>query len=97
MCGICGIVVDHEQSLGEIMIEAEHRLSYRRYDSVGCATLQDDGMIDLRKDVGRVDEVARRLGFSEMVGSRGIVRLRWATSGAPSGQRPASLGLRRGV
>ncbi len=84
MCGIFGIVVEHERRLGEILTEAGRRLSYRGYDSVGCATLQDDGTIDLRKDVGKVDEVSRRLGFGEMVGSRGIVQLRWATFGAPS-------------
>ena len=84
MCGIFGIVVEREQPLGEILIEAGQRLSYRGYDSVGCATLQDDGTIDLRKDVGKVDEVATRLRFAEMVGRRGITQLRWATFGAPS-------------
>ncbi len=84
MCGIFGIVVEQEQPLGEILTEAGRRLSYRGYDSVGCATLQDDGTIDLRKDVGKVEEVAARLGFAEMAGRRGMVQLRWATFGAPS-------------
>jgi len=84
MCGIFGVVVEDEQPLGEVLTEAGRRLSYRGYDSVGCATLRDDGPIDLRKDVGRVEEVAERLKFAEMVGSRGIVQLRWATFGAPS-------------
>jgi glucosamine--fructose-6-phosphate aminotransferase (isomerizing) len=84
MCGIFGIVADREQQLGPILIEAGRRLSYRGYDSVGCATLRDDGTIDLRKDVGKVDEVATRLGLTEMVGCRGIIQLRWATFGAPS-------------
>ncbi len=84
MCGIFGTVADKEQQLGPILIEAGQRLSYRGYDSVGCATLRDDGPIDLRKDVGKVDEVAARLGLTEMVGRRGIIQLRWATFGAPS-------------
>ncbi len=84
MCGIFGIVVEQEQPLGEILVEAGRRLSYRGYDSVGCATLRDDGTIDLRKDVGKIDAVAERLRFSEMVGRRGIVQLRWATFGSPS-------------
>ncbi|MGC8873806.1 MAG: glutamine--fructose-6-phosphate transaminase (isomerizing) [Chloroflexia bacterium] len=84
MCGIFGIVTHREQLLGPILIEAGRRLSYRGYDSVGCATLRDDGTIDLRKDVGRVDEVAARWNFAEMVGRRGILQLRWATFGAPS-------------
>ncbi len=84
MCGIFGIVVEQEQPLGEVLVEAGKRLSYRGYDSVGCATLRDDATIDLRKDVGKVDEVAARLELTEMVGRRGIVQLRWATFGAPS-------------
>jgi glucosamine--fructose-6-phosphate aminotransferase (isomerizing) len=84
MCGIFGIVVDQERPLGELLTEAGRRLSYRGYDSVGCATLRNDGTIDLRKDVGQVDAVAERLRFAEMRGRRGIVQLRWATFGAPS-------------
>jgi glucosamine--fructose-6-phosphate aminotransferase (isomerizing) len=84
MCGIFGIVVKQEQPLGEILTEAGRRLSYRGYDSVGCATLQDDRTIDLRKDVGKVDDVAAREGFASMAGRRGMVQLRWATFGAPS-------------
>lgn len=84
MCGIFGIVTDKEQPLGPILVEAGRRLAYRGYDSVGCATLRGDGAIDLRKDVGKVDEVARRMAFAEMVGCRGMVQLRWATFGAPS-------------
>ncbi len=84
MCGIFGIVTGEEQNLGPILIEAGHRLSYRGYDSVGCATLHSDGNIDLRKDVGKVDEVANRLKFETMTGQRGILQLRWATFGSPS-------------
>jgi glucosamine--fructose-6-phosphate aminotransferase (isomerizing) len=84
MCGIFGIVTAREEQLGPILVEAGRRLAYRGYDSVGCATLSEDGRIDLRKDVGRVEEVAERLGFAEMRGRRGIAQLRWATFGAPS-------------
>ena len=84
MCGIFGMVTDKEQPLGSILVEAGKRLSYRGYDSVGCATLHDDGVVDLRKDVGKVDEVSARHRLAEMVGRRGIVQLRWATFGAPS-------------
>lgn len=66
------------------MVEAGKRLSYRGYDSVGCATICNDGTVDLRKDVGKVDEVADRYRLHEMKGSRGMVQLRWATFGAPS-------------
>ena len=84
MCGIFGIVTESEQQIGQILMDAGRRLSYRGYDSVGCATFGNNGTIDLRKDVGKVDEVATRLKFSEMSGLRGIVQLRWATFGEPS-------------
>jgi glutamine---fructose-6-phosphate transaminase (isomerizing) len=84
MCGIFGIISKDEQVLGPILTNAAKRLSYRGYDSVGCATITKSGQIDLRKDVGKVDEVAPRLVFEEMVGSRGITQLRWATFGSPS-------------
>ena len=84
MCGIFGIVMEEEKTLGPILIEAAQRLTYRGYDSVGAATLKSNGEIDLRKDVGRVEEVSERYNFSEMKGQRGITQLRWATFGAPS-------------
>jgi len=84
MCGIFGIVTAEEQNLGPILVEAGRRLSYRGYDSVGCATLKENLTIDLRKDVGKVDAVAQRLNFEEMSGRRGILQLRWATFGPPS-------------
>ena len=83
MCGIFGIVTDKEQPLGPILTEAAQRLTYRGYDSVGAATISG-GTIDLRKDAGRVDEVAEQNNFAEMTGSRGITQLRWATFGNPS-------------
>jgi glucosamine--fructose-6-phosphate aminotransferase (isomerizing) len=84
MCGIFGIITENDQLLGPILVDAAKRLSYRGYDSVGCATITQNGHIDLRKDVGKVDEVAPRLKFDEMIGSRGITQLRWATFGSPS-------------
>lgn len=84
MCGIFGIINNKEGNLGETLIEACKRLSYRGYDSVGCAAINEKWEIDLRKDVGKVEEVAQKLSFSEMKGFLGIAQLRWATFGAPS-------------
>src|SRR5689334_10694342 len=83
MCGIFGYVTNKEDALGPILIEAAQRLTYRGYDSVGAATL-NNGSIDLRKDVGKVDAVAAKYNISEMRGQRGITQLRWATFGEPS-------------
>ncbi len=83
MCGIFGIVTAKEENLGPILVEAARRLTYRGYDSVGAATISG-AKIDLRKDAGRVDDVAARYNLAEMTGQRGITQLRWATFGAPS-------------
>jgi glucosamine--fructose-6-phosphate aminotransferase (isomerizing) len=83
MCGIFGYVTSKEEKLGPILIEAAQRLTYRGYDSVGAATL-NNGSIDLRKDVGKVEVVSEKYRFADMTGSRGITQLRWATFGEPS-------------
>jgi len=83
MCGIFGIVAASERPLGDILVDAGKRLAYRGYDSVGYAVVDGGGTIDLRKDVGKIEEVAEKLKASEMKGLRGIVQLRWATFGAP--------------
>jgi glucosamine--fructose-6-phosphate aminotransferase (isomerizing) len=83
MCGVFGYVTDRDAALGPILIEAAERLTYRGYDSVGAATIRD-GVIDLRKDVGKVDAVAALHHIEDMRGSRGIAQLRWATFGEPS-------------
>jgi glutamine---fructose-6-phosphate transaminase (isomerizing) len=83
MCGIFGYVTNKDEELGPILIEAAKRLTYRGYDSVGAATL-NNGKIDLRKDVGKVETVSQEYNFAEMRGQRGITQLRWATFGEPS-------------
>jgi len=83
MCGIFGYVTNKETELGPILIAAAERLTYRGYDSVGAATI-NDGKIDLRKDTGKVDSVAAKYNIGEMRGQRGITQLRWATFGEPS-------------
>lgn len=83
MCGIFGIVTEKEQPLGPILIDAAKRLTYRGYDSVGAATISG-AKIDLRKDAGRVEDVAAKYNIAEMSGQRGITQLRWATFGEPS-------------
>jgi len=84
VCGIFGIITAQEQTLGPTLIESGKRLAYRGYDSVGCATVAADGNIDLRKGVGRIEDVSVELDFATMRGARGIIQLRWATFGAPS-------------
>ncbi|MHA1939365.1 MAG: glutamine--fructose-6-phosphate transaminase (isomerizing), partial [Candidatus Thorarchaeota archaeon] len=82
MCGITGIVSMNRNNIGEILVKCSSKLTYRGYDSVGLAAVHN-GKVDLRKDVGTIDEVDKILGLSKMPGDRGISQLRWATYGAP--------------
>lgn len=85
VCGVFGIVYkEQNENLGEILTDAARRLVYRGYDSVGISVISKDGGIELRKDVGIVDEVSERLNFNELKGFKGIAQLRWATFGVPS-------------
>ncbi|TFG34888.1 glutamine--fructose-6-phosphate transaminase (isomerizing) [Candidatus Thorarchaeota archaeon] len=83
LCGITGIVTNNLDNIGELLVKCSSKLTYRGYDSVGLAAVRN-GKVELRKDVGTIDEVDRLLGLSQMVGDRGIAQLRWATYGAPT-------------
>ncbi|NWF96592.1 MAG: glutamine--fructose-6-phosphate transaminase (isomerizing) [Candidatus Thorarchaeota archaeon] len=83
MCGITGVVGQNRDDIGKILVTCSRKLTYRGYDSVGVAAVRS-GRVDLRKDVGTIDEVDRLLGLSSMRGDRGIAQLRWATYGAPT-------------
>ncbi len=83
MCGITGIVTQGRDDIGELLVRCSRKLTYRGYDSVGVAAVKD-GIVDLRKDVGTIDDVDEMLGLSKMRGDRGIAQLRWATYGAPT-------------
>jgi glucosamine--fructose-6-phosphate aminotransferase (isomerizing) len=73
----------NRNNIGEILVKCSSKLTYRGYDSVGLAAVHN-GKVDLRKDVGTIDEVDKILGLSKMPGDRGISQLRWATYGAPT-------------
>lgn len=81
MCGIFGCVLK-DGSAAPLIQMGLKRLEYRGYDSVGIAMIHD-GVVRVRKDSGKIDEVAGRLRFDEMLGSVGVGHTRWATHGAP--------------
>lgn len=84
MCGIFGIIFKKDKAdLGKILVEAGRRLSYRGYDSMGCAAISADKKHILKKDVGTVDEVNKKYALFKLAGKRGITQLRWATFGVP--------------
>jgi glucosamine--fructose-6-phosphate aminotransferase (isomerizing) len=66
-----------------MILDGLGRLEYRGYDSTGVATI-NKGVLQVRKDAGKIKEVAERLRVAEMKGSIGMGHTRWATHGAPN-------------
>ncbi len=81
MCGIVGILSDHEAA--PILVEALKRLEYRGYDSAGIATVSH-GRLDRRRAVGKLHNLSDLLVHEPLPGKAGIGHTRWATHGAPS-------------
>ena len=81
MCGIFGCILKQGR-VAPLIHGGLKRLEYRGYDSVGFATI-DSGVLHVRKDKGRIDEVVDELKMTEMPGSIGMGHTRWATHGAP--------------
>jgi glutamine---fructose-6-phosphate transaminase (isomerizing) len=78
MCGIVGIVGTDE--VAPLLVESVTRLEYRDYDSCGLAILNETG-IEVRKDVGVFEDVARRWDMLSIHGQLGIAHTRKATHG----------------
>ncbi|MEX5729509.1 glucosamine--fructose-6-phosphate aminotransferase (isomerizing) [Rhodovulum iodosum] len=81
MCGIVGVLGDHEAS--PLLVEALGRLEYRGYDSAGIATVNDGGLAR-RRAVGKLVNLSDLLVHEPLPGKAGIGHTRWATHGAPS-------------
>ncbi len=81
MCGIVGVLSDHEAA--PILVEALKRLEYRGYDSAGIATV-NDGALDRRRAVGKLVNLSDLLVHQPLAGKAGIGHTRWATHGAPT-------------
>jgi glucosamine--fructose-6-phosphate aminotransferase (isomerizing) len=81
MCGIVGYIGPRDAT--PIILNGLKRLEYRGYDSAGVAVLQA-GSIELRRDAGKLSNLAELVTRQPVSGSPGIGHTRWATHGAPS-------------
>lgn len=79
MCGIVGVL--GKSDVADCLLEGLRRLEYRGYDSAGIA-LMDEGRIELRRHVGKVENLKAYVEASPIKGRVGIAHTRWATHGA---------------
>ena len=83
MCGIVGAVADRE--VPAILLAGLQRLEYRGYDSAGLAVIgNNESTIQIRRRVGKVQELCDDLTGKPVHGHIGIAHTRWATHGVPN-------------
>jgi len=78
MCGIVGYVGPAEAA--DFLLEGLRRLEYRGYDSAGIVTI-NEGLLNVTKTTGRVEDLAQVLKNSPHAGAVGVGHTRWATHG----------------
>ena len=82
MCGIVGYIGPRQAQ--SIVLNGLKRLEYRGYDSAGLAVLEKNGSLAIRRDVGKLSNLAELVASSPLEGRIGIGHTRWATHGVPS-------------
>ena len=78
MCGIIGVVSG--RNVNEKIFKGLSNLEYRGYDSVGMCFISN-GKFDIKKGVGKLDEVHEKVDFKKLSGNIGIGHCRWSTHG----------------
>jgi len=78
MCGIIGYVGKHPA--GPLLLDGLRKLEYRGYDSAGTASIKG-GHLFVRKEIGKIDEINKKIGLDGVPGTMGIGHTRWATTG----------------
>ncbi len=82
MCGIVGYI-GMRQAVPLVM-QGLQQLEYRGYDSAGVAVLDREGCIQVRREAGKLANLAAALEQSPIEGSTAIGHTRWATHGPPT-------------
>jgi glucosamine--fructose-6-phosphate aminotransferase (isomerizing) len=92
MCGIVGYIGNQESSC--ILLAGLRELEYRGYDSAGIAVLEAGGPFRCFKAVGKLDNLATRMGDYRSNGDvTAIGHTRWATHGKPTENNAHPHGL----
>jgi len=78
MCGIVGYIGKKEAL--PILIEGLRRESYRGYDSSGVVVFKGDKVF-LVKEVGKLENLEKKLEGQKIEGKIGLGHIRWATHG----------------
>jgi glucosamine--fructose-6-phosphate aminotransferase (isomerizing) len=81
MCGIVGYV--GERDAVRLLLDGLRRLEYRGYDSAGLAVQASSGL-EVRRSVGKIDNLCSRIQSEPLAGTPGLGHTRWATHGRPS-------------
>ncbi|MDZ4671468.1 MAG: glutamine--fructose-6-phosphate transaminase (isomerizing) [Phototrophicales bacterium] len=81
MCGIVGYI--GAKNATPIVLDGLGRLEYRGYDSAGIAVLRD-GEFDIRRDVGKLANLRKKVNKNPLAGNLAIGHTRWATHGVPA-------------
>jgi len=79
MCGIIGYIGN--KKVAPILVEGLKKLEYRGYDSAGVATISNKSIL-IKKDVGKISEIEKKLNLVGLLGNVGIAHTRWSTHGA---------------
>lgn len=82
MCGIVGYI--GPRAAAPIVLNGLRQLEYRGYDSAGMAVLGHDGAIQIRREVGKLGNLAQLLVDVPVEGLVAVGHTRWATHGPPS-------------
>ncbi|OYY73007.1 MAG: glutamine--fructose-6-phosphate transaminase (isomerizing), partial [Gammaproteobacteria bacterium 28-57-27] len=84
MCGIVGAIA--ERNIIPILLEGLRRLEYRGYDSAGLVVLDERGLLQRRRALGKVEALVQHLQSDSPAigGVLGLAHTRWATHGIPA-------------